>query len=313
MRLVEADDKEKRQRDELTYVEWGQKLSLHQYLAREQKLRATAWAKSNMQTWLLVDEAGQALSSCETFRMNSVRAEQPGHAYAIASVFTSENLRGKGYAAQMLQAVMSELERRDKKLQAFTLYSEIGDGLYSRLGFSARPSFERVIATNARKSSAGMIRLLSSDEILESWSQSGAPRSSFVVWPTSQQLDWHFERERIYASHLGQAALPAHGAAFGDALLVWVVDYKAEMLQALYFKAKTALEAQALIVKACEVAHNHGLSRFAIWESELFSGWDRLGIHAERLPLDDELAMIKMSDESVLPTDWTFISRSLWV
>lgn len=313
MRLVEADDKQKRQRDELTYVEWGQKLSLHQFLAREQKLRATAWTRAGMQTWFYVDEAGQVLSSCETFRMDSLCADQPGHAYAIASVFTEESRRGKGYAAQMLEAVMHELETRDQKLQAFTLYSEIGAGLYARLGFSERPSFERVIVTNGRRSGATTLQPLTNDEIVRGWNQLSSSRSGFVIWPTSEQIDWHFERERIYAAHLGREALPFNGVAFGDALLVWMVNYKTEVLQGLYFKAKTALEAQALLVKGCEVAHDYGLNKFCIWESELFSGWDRLGVHAARVPLNDSLAMIKMVDSSAAPTDWTFISRSLWV
>ena len=74
-RLVEADDAQKRARDELTASAWGKGLSSAQFLAREAALRAHPFAREAMRTWLWVD-GGQVCCSCETFEVRA-RPLQP--------------------------------------------------------------------------------------------------------------------------------------------------------------------------------------------------------------------------------------------
>lgn len=312
--LLEANEAQKSDRDHVTYSEWGQKLSLHQFLAREQRLRSGRWTKKAMQTWFWVEpHSKKVLSSCETFSTPSFMRDVPGTSYAFASVFTEEQLRGNGYAAKMIQAVMNEIAVRDHDLQAFTLYSEIGDALYSRLGFSARPSFERVISTTARKSGVSSLVLLSKSDVLTLWSQLKRPNDGFVMWPQAEQIEWHFERELIYATHLGLKEPPYAGARLDGSIIFWMADFKNDSLQVLYLQASSALAGQALLVKASEVAGAAGLPSVRIWEGELFSGWERMGLHAERLPRDGSLAMIRFVNGVTHPSDWNFTSRSLWV
>ena len=73
MRLTKATAAQKIERDRLAHAEWGQRLSVEQFLEREARLRAHAFSREGMTTWLLVDERSAVLSSCETFRMESAK------------------------------------------------------------------------------------------------------------------------------------------------------------------------------------------------------------------------------------------------
>lgn len=315
MKVRKASSEEKRARDLLTYQEWGTKLTSHQWLAREERLRSHAWAKQGMETWLLVDDSSAVLSSCETFRMNSFANGAPGRTYGIASVFTEDKLRGKGHARKLVDEVVKALVAEDNELHSVILFSEVGEKIYQAAGFVGRPSYERHFITTARKSGASNVKALNASELLAAWPGVSPPRAEFVVWPSPSQLDWHFERERVYAELLNKNLVQAKAAAlaFGDALITWVIDYKQDALQALYFQARTALEAQALLVKACEVAAELGLSKLVVWESEAFTGWDRLGIHGERVERTDTLAMIRCARKTIEPRQWAVVSRSVWV
>src|SRR4051812_38592114 len=102
MDLSEATEIEKLERDRICHPTWGPPLAMEDWLRRESRLRAHAWSRRAMRTWLLRGEGGQVLSSCETFAMASrlVRGgeERAGRTYGVASVFTEERLRGRGHA-----------------------------------------------------------------------------------------------------------------------------------------------------------------------------------------------------------------------
>ncbi len=72
MKIIQANDQQKVQRDHLTYEAWGEVLTLDQFILREEGLRSEQWCKKAMQTWLLQAISGDILASCETFRMKSV-------------------------------------------------------------------------------------------------------------------------------------------------------------------------------------------------------------------------------------------------
>ncbi|HCF61983.1 MAG TPA: N-acetyltransferase, partial [Myxococcales bacterium] len=108
--LVLADEEQKRLRDPLAWEAWGEALTPAQFAVREERLRAHLWARQAMATWLLIDEEGRTLSSCETFRMRS-RAwidgvESWGVTFAVASVLTEPRLRGRGFASRMMRLLV---------------------------------------------------------------------------------------------------------------------------------------------------------------------------------------------------------------
>lgn len=310
MRIEQATDAEKVERDKLAHAEWGELLTVFQFIEREKRLRSQKWAARDMASWVLKDDGGKILSSCETFRMP---AAPQGSVYGFASVFTEEQLRGKGHAAKLLEGVMKKIEQADGQTQAFILFSEVGPALYERLGFKALPSFARVFSAAKLRAMHPSMQLLSEDQLLALWPSLGAPRSAFAVWPSGEQIDWHLERERIYSSLLGQERPKYHGAILGQSLIAWTLNYKAQALEVLFMRSKTTLEGQALLSNACACAHDRGLGKVLAWESEEFTGWERLGIFGERVERTSSLAMIRPVKPGLSPESWAFVSRSCWI
>ncbi|QRV75288.1 protein phosphatase 2 (formerly 2A), catalytic subunit [Ceratobasidium sp. AG-Ba] len=94
-------------------VEWARWLGLDGYLRKEERLEKLEHAnKGKLVTWVLVSaedpESLDILSTCTTYRRdiltlppNETKAIS-GTGYAIASVFTPSQFRGKGYATRMM-------------------------------------------------------------------------------------------------------------------------------------------------------------------------------------------------------------------
>src|SRR5262245_11618186 len=120
MELVLATADDKRARDRLTYDAWGEGLTRDQYLIREDRLCAQAWARDKMQWWLWRDDEGKVLSSCETYRMCSAVDGERGDTWAVASVYTEPALRGRGHARAMMDALVARA--RTEGAQASTLF-----------------------------------------------------------------------------------------------------------------------------------------------------------------------------------------------
>ncbi|HLM71259.1 MAG TPA: hypothetical protein VK459_01150, partial [Polyangiaceae bacterium] len=204
MRILLATDEQKIERDLLAHEAWGQGLSPEGFAERERRLRAQAWAREVMLTWLLVDEAGEILASCETFRMESALHQKDGDpiagsTYGVASVFTEPKLRGRGYASRMMALLPAALLARDPGALSIVLFSDVGPGIYARVGYVERPAFDWVLDPVEGDPGEG-VELIGEEEVVSALSLIPRPAEGFVVWPTAGQVDWHLERERIYAS-----------------------------------------------------------------------------------------------------------------
>src|SRR5262249_38859240 len=135
--LVVATDAQKLERDHFTHDAWGQRLSVDDFVAREERLRAHPWARANMTSYLYVEE-GRILSSCETFRMDSFCDGVRGETFGVASVYTEPALRGRGHAGAMMRLLPTE------GFQAGILFSDVGD-YYARFGWRVVPAFEQAL------------------------------------------------------------------------------------------------------------------------------------------------------------------------
>lgn len=289
MELVEATDGQKEARDRLAHAAWGDRLTVAQFIARETRLRATAWAKSAMRTWLLVDGSA-VLSSLETFAVRSRFGDATGTSYEIASVYTEPELRGRGYATALVDAVVAALPGA----QAFTLYSDIGAALYARVGFVPRPALELVLP--ARPTSLRVERLITGEPF--------SPRGAFALIADAAQLDWHRERERAYAALLGRAALP-HGLVRvpGGAALI-AGDLKHDRLLVLDLRADDDDAREQLYAAAADEASRAGLREVVAWVDPGTRGAQ---------PRDGALPMIRPCLPGLAAHDWADIPRLLWV
>jgi hypothetical protein len=296
--LRRATDEEKRARDRLAHEAWGQKLSVDEFVAREERLRAHVWARENMSTWLLLD-GERILSSCETFDLVSFLDGRRGRSFGVASVYTEPSLRRRRHAAKMMEALVGQVS----ECQAGILFSDVGD-YYAQLGWRMVPAWERVLPPSLRQSSAERLDAVEIDRL---WETVAIPRARFIVWPSAAQLDWHRERERIYAERFGRAPLSHAGARTRGGLVAWAADFKNDKLVILHLQADHGDDLLALTAAAQRQAAEAQLRQVVAWD--VLAHWPHdLG---ERRPRADSLPM-------VLPLvagseSWSFVPRALWI
>lgn len=301
MSLRLATDDEKRERDAVTYEAWGSGLSAAQYLERERRLRAHPWARGAMRTWLWTGPAGEALASCETFELASDVGGVRGRTWVVASVFVEAALRRRGHCTAMLAALLERL-RREPLAQAVVLFSEVGAGLYARLGFFAAPSFDTWFAP-AFGAPPGV-----------QWLHAplAAPRAPppcaqvLHVPVDAGQVAWHLERERFYAGALGRPELHAHGARLGPSTIAWTAYWRTGELHVLWLDVEDAAHRAPLVQAARHAAAQAGLASVRIWETTPLADLEG----ARRARRDDEIAMFAPLVPGVL--GWTHVERALW-
>ena len=318
MQLVIASEQEKQARDPLAWAEWGARLTVEQFLERERQLRAHPWSRQGMQTWLWRSDSGEVLSSCETFRMRSYLGPGPmdrreeGVTFGVASVLTEPRLRGRGHATAMMRALVDRL-CAEPHAQASLLYSDVGAPLYERAGYVPRPALDRVF-TAERGDPAGAVDTMFTERELESaLSAMPVPDDEFVIWPEAVQLDWHLERERVYASLLSSARPRYCGARAGGSTAFWATDLKNRVLRILLLAASRSDETLAVLQAARRSCAQCGLEEVRLCEQPVSFEWPRTdsgGVISDRI---GELPMLASLDPRVRPEQWNLAPRALWV
>lgn len=311
MHIRLANDNEKIERDRLAFDAWGKPLSMDQFLERERRLRQCPWAAGRMQTWV-AEEDGAIVSSCETFRMDSRLKGDRGSTYGIASVYTEQRFRGRGFASQMLARVVAEIETRDRRAQAFILYSEVGASIYERVGFVARPITAWVAPASGPSLSSDKAHIV---EDFSRWLTTyNAVEDTYRILPTRDQLGWFWEREAVYAEFLGKPRPSFHMLDSDDAFSVWIADYKNSYFRALVFQAVREKSAAAMLESARLEAQRIGLGAVKVWNTP---GCKLRGNSAlKQVSLEDTLPMIRPAVQCRMgwePALWREISRVLWV
>lgn len=299
MKLIEANAAQQLERDSLTWHAWGAGLTAPQFIERERRLREHAWSRRTMKSYWWVDADGAPLSSCELFTDEAHVGTRRGVVGVIASVFTEEKLRGHGHAAHMLNAVSEQA----KDCLALTLFSEIGVGLYSRLGFYAVPSFDTFFTPLAEAPKG--LELIASP--LPSPQHELGDDESLRVLLASDRLDWHLERERIYGEVGSRPRLPFHGARLGTATITFTAYWKTNELQVLTLDARTEDDTSKLLDAARHAAHLAGLPTVRVWETSPLAA--RLP-HATRRVRTDEIPMFKPLAPGIQA--WTRVERAAW-
>ena len=304
MELASASDDDKRARDRLTYAAWGEQLTPAQYLEREERLRAHAWARASMTTWLWRDHDGAVLSSCESYRMCSSVDGSAGETWAVASVFTEPALRGRGHARRMMDALVARA--RAAGAQASTLFSDVEPRIYEASGYVARPAFDLVFPP-VRGEPARAV-----DALFDAVVEIDEPADDFALWPTAAQLDWHVERARIYGELLGRPSLPTVGARAGAGVALWTVDWKHDRLLVLWLDAAREHEAEALLQAARRVAQALALHEVRLW-AQPWSFPGRADLGGDRVARVGSLPMMVPLVPSLRADAWTQIPRAVWV
>ena len=120
-----------------TFALWGDGRTFERYVDDFRSVAASVYAKRRPFT-VGLREAGVLVSSCKTYDRELRWNDASLRATGIGAVFTPEPVRGRGFAAAMLGALLDS-ERAAGRDVAF-LYSDIHPVYYERLGFFTLPS-----------------------------------------------------------------------------------------------------------------------------------------------------------------------------
>jgi GNAT superfamily N-acetyltransferase len=318
MRLVLATEAQKAERDVVNYPAWGPPLSVEGYVLREQRLRGHPWARAELKSWLLCTDSGEALASCETYRTDSFlrRADgtlAPGDSFAIASVFTEERLRGKGYATRLMDLLAAELEHASPRVHSSLLFSDVGAPIYRRSGYRETPAWDWRLEPEPGEPTELVDRLLQEAELGAALNRMRKPEVPFFYWPTAAQLDWHLERERIYSELLPRPRPEANGATVGESTALWYMVGRSSALLVMMFDARSARDAVALLGAARRVAHRSGLSKVVLWEEPAAAPLLAQVPGAVRVPREGSLPMLRPLRPGLELSGPIPIPRALWV
>ncbi len=266
MDLVRAPEALAREREVATWTAWGGALPLETYLTLVRRLRNHPWPRESMATWVLRDEAGGALASCQAYRMDSRHRGVPGHAYGLGSVFTDPAHRRRGFAAALLDRLADRLVREDPAAQACFLFAEAGLSSYHRAGFRERPLRPRAFPAWPGDPAEAVDVLVGEGELPSVAAEIPWPGGPFALRASPALWDWQVERERILLDVTGLPGPPTRGARAGRGLALWSVDPHHRSLGLLGFHPTDAAEAEALLEAARRTAAACGLPRVLLWD-----------------------------------------------
>ncbi|MDB5095962.1 MAG: hypothetical protein JWM80_383 [Cyanobacteria bacterium RYN_339] len=114
-----------------THALWGDNRPFEGYVERIAKQMATRWGRTGYH-FAVGLVGGQPVTACKRYRLRFGGVPTVG----FGAVFTPEEHRGKGHAAELISGVMAQ-ERAPYAL----LYSDIDPLYYIRLGFQPYPAY----------------------------------------------------------------------------------------------------------------------------------------------------------------------------
>ena len=175
-----------------THELWGARRDFERYAADFRATAATASARRPFTVGLRV--GNRIVCSCKRYDRELRWQKKRLRASGIGAVFTSLELRGRGYASAMLGALLDE-ERAAGRDLAF-LFSDIHPAFYERLGFIRVPS--RLISLRAASLDgshsgarplgaqdwAGMRRCFDALDLRRPWSLKRTP----LFWARMRQM-----------------------------------------------------------------------------------------------------------------------------
>jgi hypothetical protein len=184
------------------------------------------------------------------------------------------------------------------------LFSDVGARIYQRSGYQPVGAREVVLPPLPGAPEEGVTPLAAP---LPDPPFPEAVSGELHLLPSARQLDWHLERERLYASALGRKGAPIHGARAGGAWACWAAWFKENALRVLWLQPGSPDETAAVLQSAQRVAFAAGLEKVRVWEPH--PGFD--GLPGERQERDGELPMVRLYGRPL--GAWRHVHRAVWV
>jgi predicted N-acetyltransferase YhbS len=190
-----------------TYPTWGDGLTRTAYGQWNLAQTRTGWGRTHLQRVGLA-EGGRVLASAKRYLFEVVVDGRTVSVLGIGAVFTPEAYRGRGLAAQLLDAMIAD--GRGRGCEAAVLFSEIGPSYYERLGFAAIPrqQFRIDVPRSRRGAPATLVRALEPTDLsgLAEIADRYAAGAPFGLRRSADQIEFGIVRRRLRAG-LGPAGL----------------------------------------------------------------------------------------------------------
>ena len=122
---------------DFTYPIWNEGLTRAAYGRWNGAQLLTPWGRDHLHRFALLDEQDRLLASAKRYRFDVRLDGRDVRMSGLGAVFTPPDLRGRGYASQLVEQLV-EQERQEGAAMA-SLFSEIGEPFYRRLGFTLVP------------------------------------------------------------------------------------------------------------------------------------------------------------------------------
>ncbi len=233
----------------LSFAQWGDSLTLPQYLEESVHLTGVPLAKDDgMVSWILTDrnqlpDQRPILGSCETFRKRAFVINEQGQMseniiYGIASVFVNPSHRSQGYGSRLmheLARVIPEWHVGSLRSIGSILYSDIGKNYYEKHGWRTFPVNNHIefdpmhgpIPLHARQIQAeDLPQLCQDDEAMARKMMASSPpgKSRIMIVPDVDHMLWHTSKEEFACQKIFGRVPQAKGAIAGDkGCRIWAI------------------------------------------------------------------------------------------
>jgi GNAT superfamily N-acetyltransferase len=206
-RLVVADPELRQQILDFTYPVWNEGLTRAAYGQWNEAQLRTPWGRDHLHRFALLDADGRLLASAKRYRLDARLDGRDVRMAGIGAVFTPPALRGRGHAGEIVERLLEH--ERGEGVALASLFSEIGDAFYVRLGFSVIP-LDEVDLDVVRKGGAPAMLVRAGDESdLPSIAAMHATRAApafFALRRDPTQVHYSLAKRRLQAG-LGPAGL----------------------------------------------------------------------------------------------------------
>lgn len=265
LKLEPATPLEYVQTAHLNADEWKGPLTMDEYLDREILLQETDLTKDGRITgWILTSDAHPLnpdgtrpiFASCESIPVHAYIARDGNlekvQAHGIASVYTRQEYRGKGYASRMMAELGKRLElwqQSNGTPNPFSvLYSDIGQSFYANHGWKVFPSNHiHLVPLDQSGYDTAKIKLPPVDDLtvsdlqgipfveyleerLQQISKTRPGTPHVAIRPDLEHFCWHFARDEFQSELFGKGYPTVKGAVHRETGLglIWCRVYAAE-------------------------------------------------------------------------------------
>ncbi len=137
-----------------SYGLWGEGLTRADYARYNRVQLRMPWGVDNLRRLALVDN-GTLLSTLKRYEFTTRLDGRAARVVGLGAVFTPPALRGRGYAAELIERVLRQAA--GEGFQFGMLFSEISPAFYERFGFRSVPVEQQLLEVSRRAGAPAML------------------------------------------------------------------------------------------------------------------------------------------------------------